>query len=212
MRSLVAVAFALAVSAGGAPDGGGERFFLRGDTNGDGQVNLADAILTLQHLFGGTPIECEDAADANDDGVLNLADAVFTLSYLFGPVESLPPPSGEPGPDPTPDDLTCASGPIVLSHAPRQCYADPWDRSPGATLPEKVRNWGEKLGATIIEAWVKQWDIPVCMACGCPRGYSIFVTVPTEEDAEILKEAGFGKTGGPIRPDPRLEEAASPLK
>jgi hypothetical protein len=84
-------------------------YFRRGDTDGDGRVQITDPIHTLNALFtGGEAIACEDAADANDDGTVNIADPVFTLNWLFlgGP----PPPSPGPlrcGPDPTEDALEC---------------------------------------------------------------------------------------------------------
>ena len=58
--------------------------FLRGDTNRDFAVNLADPIATSDFLFrhGARPA-CQDAADSNDDGTVDLSDGVFTLVYLF---------------------------------------------------------------------------------------------------------------------------------
>lgn len=58
--------------------------FLRGDTNSDGSVNIADAVYALTYLFqfGATPA-CLASADANFDGQVNIADAVYLLSYLF---------------------------------------------------------------------------------------------------------------------------------
>ncbi|MFN0060425.1 MAG: choice-of-anchor B family protein [Planctomycetota bacterium] len=59
--------------------------FVRGDTNGDGSVNVADAIFALNYLFtlGAAPIPLA-AADVNNDGSVNVADAVYLLDYLFG--------------------------------------------------------------------------------------------------------------------------------
>jgi hypothetical protein len=80
--------------------------FKRGDVNADGDVNIADAIALLGHLFGGGPAPvCPDAADGNDDGALNIADAIAVLDYLFGGAGSLPEPFGTCGVDPTPDAL-----------------------------------------------------------------------------------------------------------
>ncbi len=83
--------------------------FLRGDTNRDQNVDIADAVATLEYLFLGKKITCQDAADTNDDGSLNIADPVFLLMYLF--VDGAPPaePWPDPGDDPTPDGLGCAS-------------------------------------------------------------------------------------------------------
>ena len=43
--------------------------FLRGDATADGNLNLTDAVFTLNHLFlGGPAPDCADAADADDNG------------------------------------------------------------------------------------------------------------------------------------------------
>jgi hypothetical protein len=64
------------------PEGGAT--FRRGDGDGDGRVNLTDAVFTLNFLFlGGASPACHDAADADDDGMLNVTDAVIELNFLF---------------------------------------------------------------------------------------------------------------------------------
>jgi hypothetical protein len=88
----------------------------RGDCNGDGLDDIADAITLLTGLFnagGGSPyIACKDSCDANDDGQLDIADAVALLSSLFGaPTIPLPPPTGACGLDPTPDIVPCSGQP-----------------------------------------------------------------------------------------------------
>ena len=89
----------------GAPPSG---TFIRGDANGDGLLNLADAIRTLGVLFtGDEPLDCEDAADTNDDGQLNIADPIQLLSYLFNGGSAPFAPFPVPGDDPTPDPLGC---------------------------------------------------------------------------------------------------------
>ncbi len=82
--------------------------FRRGDANSDGAVNVADAIATLEHLFGSTPIRCLDAADTNDDGRLNVTDPIALLAFLFEE-EATPPafPYPDEGVDPTEDNLGC---------------------------------------------------------------------------------------------------------
>ena len=67
--------------------------FIRGDSNGDGEVDLSDAVATLAFLFLGTAkIGCQDAADANDDDALNLTDAIYALAFLFQGGKLLPAP------------------------------------------------------------------------------------------------------------------------
>jgi hypothetical protein len=105
--------FRLTVDDGGASDeafativvGLGE-LFQRGDTNADQNVNIADPIALLGHLFGGDAApSCPDAADANDDGRLNIADAITILSHLFACGGGLPAPFGRCGVDLTDDAL-----------------------------------------------------------------------------------------------------------
>jgi hypothetical protein len=58
--------------------------FKRSDANGDGKLNLTDAVFALQFLFlGGTAPACMEALDANSDGRANITDSVFLLSFMF---------------------------------------------------------------------------------------------------------------------------------
>jgi subtilisin-like proprotein convertase family protein len=102
----------LYLEALGASTGPPQEIFRRGDVNGDGGVNIADAVRLLNSLFvSGTPQpECYDSADINDDGSVNVADAVFLLSALFVSGSATPPPPGvfDCGPDPTDDTFDCA--------------------------------------------------------------------------------------------------------
>lgn len=94
-----------------APLAGGLATFRRGDANGDGGVDIADAIATLGALFTtGTGSICADAADSNDDGALDISDPIRTLASLFGAAIPLPAPSPGCGADPTADPLDCATG------------------------------------------------------------------------------------------------------
>jgi hypothetical protein len=70
--------------------------FVRGDTNGDRDVDVSDVQATLSYLFmGEVEPYCLDAADANDDGLLNVADPVATLNGLFQGGAPLPPPNDD---------------------------------------------------------------------------------------------------------------------
>jgi hypothetical protein len=81
--------------------------FLRADSNGDGSVDIADALRVLRHLYAGVSIACADAADANDDERLNLADATYILAYLFQDGPAIPAPFPGAGTDPNGDELGC---------------------------------------------------------------------------------------------------------
>jgi hypothetical protein len=64
-----------------------------GDANGDGDVNVADAVHLINYVFKGGPAPdplC--AADANGDGDVNVADAVYLINFVFsgGPPPSEP--------------------------------------------------------------------------------------------------------------------------
>ena len=87
--------------------------FHRADSDGNGQLQLTDAVRILNVLFLGTGvIPCDDAADADDNGQLQLTDAVRILNVLFlgTGVIPLPGPPADPcGVDPTDDTLACAS-------------------------------------------------------------------------------------------------------
>lgn len=91
-----------------APDPG-SGIFVRGDSNADGVLNIADPISMLTYFFaaGETP-PCLDAADANDDGNGDIGDVVQLLSGLFTPGAPAPAaPYPACGFDPTPDLLGC---------------------------------------------------------------------------------------------------------
>lgn len=58
---------------------------LRGDSNLDGSVQLADAIQVINSLFtAGAPLVCPDAVDLDDDGTITLGDGILLLQQLFG--------------------------------------------------------------------------------------------------------------------------------
>jgi CD109 antigen len=84
------------------------RNFVRGDLNGDGTVDLSDAVGILGYLFlGETVPTCLDAGDVNDDGSIEITDSILLLNHLFlgGPPPLAPFPAA--GPDPTEDSLDC---------------------------------------------------------------------------------------------------------
>ncbi len=87
----------------------GKGGFRRGDANGDGSTNLADAVATFNFLFlGGDEPPCLDAADSNDvDNALNLTDGVFLLNFLFLGGDPIPPPGPfDCGPEPAESPFT----------------------------------------------------------------------------------------------------------
>ncbi len=95
-----------------AAEPGQDGLFLRGETNGDGDLDVSDAVYALLWLFAPgqltRPPYCQDSLDANDDGAVDISDAVFLLAFLFRGGQA-PPFPGEsiPGADPTSDTLLC---------------------------------------------------------------------------------------------------------
>jgi hypothetical protein len=68
-------------------------FFIVGDSNRDGLVNVGDAAYTLNYIFReGPPPSPYEAGDANCDILVNVGDVVFTINYIFreGPPPSCP--------------------------------------------------------------------------------------------------------------------------
>jgi hypothetical protein len=58
--------------------------FIRGDSNQDKGVDIADGIFILTYIFMGTEApRCQDAADVNTDSKLDISDPIFLLQYLF---------------------------------------------------------------------------------------------------------------------------------
>ncbi|MGE4620222.1 MAG: hypothetical protein AAEJ04_10495 [Planctomycetota bacterium] len=84
-----------------------EARFRRGDHNGDGSLDISDALSLLGYIFTNGSSNCMDSGDANDDGGVDVSDAVRILLHLFGNSGPLPAPHGACGSDPTPDALGC---------------------------------------------------------------------------------------------------------
>ncbi|MEE9443449.1 MAG: M28 family peptidase, partial [candidate division Zixibacteria bacterium] len=56
---------------------GDEDQFVLGDANGDGMINVGDAVYLINHIFrSGPPPEPLESGDANCDGTVNVGDAV----------------------------------------------------------------------------------------------------------------------------------------
>ncbi len=92
-----------------------QSYFIRGDTNFDGSVDISDPIGTLSYLFSGADLVCEDSGDTNDDGSVDISDAVYLLAYLFSNDDAPSEPFNEFEGDPTDDDLTCKPIPVEVT-------------------------------------------------------------------------------------------------
>ena len=88
-----------------------EAHFQRGDSNGDGLVDLADPLAVLFHLFASADLPCPEGANGNDDGRLDISDAIYSLQGLFTGGPAFPAPSPECGTDLTLPTLGCGKSP-----------------------------------------------------------------------------------------------------
>ena len=96
------------------PDPVPEPEFLRGDCNGDGWVDLSDAVCILNWLFAGEKApECAAATNTNGDEAASISDASYVLNFLFagGPAPIDPFPDCGPGTLPVDEQLGCANPP-----------------------------------------------------------------------------------------------------
>lgn len=89
--------------------------FRRGDGDGNGRLDLNDAVLTLGYLFLGDPAPgCLKAADGDDSGRLDIGDPVQLLGHLFLGGAAPAPPRDACGLDPNPDLLSCEVHPACF--------------------------------------------------------------------------------------------------
>ena len=99
-----------------SPSGEGG-WFIRGDADQSGILEITDAIFTLNHLFlGGKDPYCLDALDTDDDGQVLINDPVGVLLHLFAGTFTIPAPTGAAGKDPSPDGLSCDNGRFARLH------------------------------------------------------------------------------------------------
>ncbi len=55
-----------------------------GDVNGDGNLNIGDAVYLITFIFKGGPAPpCPDEGDPNGDCFINIGDAVYLITYIF---------------------------------------------------------------------------------------------------------------------------------
>lgn len=99
--------------------------FVRGDADGDGNVQINDAIQALAVVFVGEAPNCRDAIDSNDDGSVDIGDPIFLLNFLFQ--GDVPPSSPYPncGEDPTTDALGCQTPSPLCESGPGVVFATP---------------------------------------------------------------------------------------
>ena len=64
--------------------------YVKGDVNGDGEADIADAVCIVNHVVGkATPVFVAKAADVNGDGDADIADAVRIVNLVVGKIDVL---------------------------------------------------------------------------------------------------------------------------
>lgn len=62
----------------------GMKFYMRGDANADGTINVGDAVYIINFIFKDGPAPTPDiAGDTNCDDTINVGDAVAIINYIF---------------------------------------------------------------------------------------------------------------------------------
>lgn len=65
---------------------------IKGDVNGDGDVDIADAVCIVNYVVGKLNTNfVPEAADVNGDGDVDIADAVHIVNYVVGKINALAP-------------------------------------------------------------------------------------------------------------------------
>ena len=82
--------------------------FIRGDSNGDGIVDVGDAVKIVFHLLSGSELACGDAADIDDDETLEFGDVLGLLDHLFSSGSTPADPYPGAGLDPAGAALGCS--------------------------------------------------------------------------------------------------------
>ena len=87
----------------------GELPFNRGDADGNGRINIRDAMLIIQSALGNVaqPFACDDVYDADDDGTISVKDGLPALLYVFQKGAPLPAPFRTCAIETTADALSC---------------------------------------------------------------------------------------------------------
>ncbi len=90
---------------------------MRGDSNGDGIIDISDSISSLFYLFAFHELDCQDAADVDDNGAIEITDLTRLLGYLFLDQPPPPEPFPECGWDWGEDELACKSNFVCLENS-----------------------------------------------------------------------------------------------
>jgi len=57
---------------------------ISGDSNGDGKVNMIDALSSFKYIAGVKTSSLRDSIDTNADGKVTIADAMLIIRHVLG--------------------------------------------------------------------------------------------------------------------------------
>ncbi len=183
--------------------------FVRGDVNLDGDVNVGDAVSTLNFLFAGGSIGCLEAADVDGSSKIDLTDAVYELNYLFLGGLAPPAPFEECGRPEAALAVGCDEPLCFIDLPPLPIWMGRGDGCVQCSPCEPVSLEGviAEIEAQGIEVLLStEVRLNVCAACGCPTGRFFAILVPVSE-RPILEGLGWSVMDEP----PVLPEAPAGL-
>lgn len=194
-----------------------ESGFVRGDTDGDGEVSIADAVQGLQHLFAGRELTCQAAADVNDSGDLDITDPIHLLQFLFLGGEEPAPPWPRCGRvTGAAERLGCIVPPCVLELEPVLVWVGQPDGCMQCT--PCARRSAEDVARELVDEGFavygsdEAFPFPVCMACEvCPSGRYYMLLVDVADLPELTTRGWMIlRDGGIIDPPKPPIEALDP--
>jgi len=56
---------------------------IKGDVNGDGEINIGDVNVLIDIILTGATDEANDQADVNGDGEVNIADVNVIIDHIL---------------------------------------------------------------------------------------------------------------------------------
>ncbi|MBI4586444.1 MAG: PKD domain-containing protein [Planctomycetes bacterium] len=183
--------------------------FARGDVDANGQPEITDAILTLGFLFLGDPkeLDCRDAADVDDTGVVDITDAVSLLTFLFLGGEGPLPPFPGCGPDPTGDDLNCASYPHCNLPPLASFTAAPLEGEAPLEVAFDASGSSDPDGAIASYIWEfgdgqNGSGVTATHIYLVPGTFTVTLTVKDDKNVSGIASKTIIVTGLPLPPDP----------
>ncbi|MBU2625877.1 MAG: dockerin type I repeat-containing protein [candidate division Zixibacteria bacterium] len=77
-----------------------QKFYITGDADGSGAIDIDDVVYLIAYIFQGGPAPNPlDAGDADCSGAIDIDDVVYVIAYIF----SGGPAPGDPNGDEVPD-------------------------------------------------------------------------------------------------------------